>query len=306
MIKHSTPLRRPLLGLLAPLAALLLASCGGGGGSSADGGGSPTVQTMSASPFRYGQTMTIAIVGRNLDQGIDLVVDGACNNVTRVAGGTGDAVQFTCLVKGVGEIVPRVKSFGGQREIASVKVNVPLPRVSVTLTDGSRSGTFVIELDPTTALNTVDNFLAYATTPTTPFYRDTLVSYADPAMGIRLGGHTANAVGNGASLVTKSPTRDPIPVEAGNGLKNLRGTVAMAARSATDPAILWWVSTQDNPSLDLGSAENPLGYTVFGKVVEGLAVAETTAGVPTIIELVSGSLRAPVTAVKISAISQIR
>lgn len=285
------------------LATVMLASCGGGGGGGSDGGGSPSVSTMSASPVRYSQSMTIAIVGRNLDQGIDLVVDGPCTNVVRAAGGTGDAVQFTCVVKGVGEIIPRVKSFDGQREIASVKVNVPLPRVSVTLTDGSRSGTFVMELDPATAPNTVDNFLAYATIGATPFYRTTAVSYADPATGIRLGGHTVNASG---VLTLKAPTRDPIPVEAGNGLKNQRGTVALVQRNSTDPATEWWVSTQDNPSLDLGSAENPLGYTVFGKVIEGLAVVETAAAVPTIIELVSGSLRAPVRGVTISAISQTR
>lgn len=297
MIKKPTPVCGPL----AVLAAMMLASCGGGSGS--DGGGSPAVSTMSASPVRYSQGMTIDIVGRNLDQGIDLVVDGPCTNVVRVAGGTGDRVQFTCVVKGVGEIVPRVKSFDGQREIASVKVSVPLPRVSVTLTDGTQTGSFVIELDPAAAPSTVDNFLAYATSGTTPFYRNAAVSYADPAMGIRLGGYTVS--GNGV-LTLKAPTRDPIPVEAGNGLKNERGTVAMAQRDTADRATEWWVSTQDNPSLDRGSAENPLGYTVFGKVVEGLAVVETAAAVPTIIELVSGSLRAPVRGVTISAISQIR
>lgn len=288
----------PLLGLST---AWMLVACGGGG--SGAGADSPSVTTMSATPTRYSQTMIVTVIGRNLDQGIDLVIDGPCTGATRIAGGTSDTVQFSCVVKGVGEIVPRVKSFSGQREIASVKVNIPLPRVSVTLSDGSQSGSFVIELDPTAAPNTVENFLAYATSGTTPFYRSTAVSYADPAMGIRLGGY--NTVGSGA-LALKAATRDPIPVEAGNGLKNERGTVALVQRNAGDPATEWWVSTQDNPTLDRGSAENPVGYTVFGKVVDGLAVVETAAAVPTIIELVSGSLRAPIKPVTITATSQTR
>lgn len=291
-------------GALALIATSALTSCGGGGGGGA-GEGVASVSNMTATPTRYLQTMTVSVTGRNLDQGIDMVVDGPCTGITRVAGGTGDSVQFTCLVKGAGEIIPRIKAFEGAREIASVKVNIPLPRVSVTLTDGTQTGSFVMELDPTVAPNTVENFIAYATTPATPFYRNTAVSYADPAMGIRLGGYTVLAGSTGA-LTQKAPTRDTIPVEAGNGLKNVRGTVALVQRDTTDRATEWWVSTQDNPTLDRGSAENPIGYTVFGKVIEGLAVVETAAAVPTIIELVSGSLRAPVKGVTISAISQTR
>lgn len=289
-------------GALALIAAVGLSSCGGGGGASGDGS-IASVSNLTATPTRYSQTMTVFVTGRNLDQGIDMVVDGPCTGITRVAGGTSDSVQFTCVVKGVGEIIPRIRAFDGAREIASVKVNIPLPRVSVTLTDGTQTGSFVIELDPTVAPNTVENFMAYATTPSTPFYRSTAVSYADPAMGIRLGGYTAAS--NGV-LTLKAATRDPIPVEASNGLKNERGTVALVQRDTADRATEWWVSTQDNPTLDRGSAENPIGYTVFGKVIEGLAVAETAAAVPTIIELVSGSLRAPVKGVTISAISQTR
>ena len=284
---------------------LIMAACGGGG-SGGEGSGAASVSTMSASPTRYGQTMTINVTGRNLDQGIDMVVEGNCQNLTRVAGGTADGVQFTCIVRGIGEIVPRVRAFDGQRELASLKVSIPLPRVSLTLSDGSRSGAVLLELDPVAAPNTVDNFLAYATTPATaPFYRGTAVSYADPAMGIRLGGFTLHSSGSGA-LTAKTPTRDPIPVEAGNGLKNLRGTVALVARQVGDPAVQWWISTKDNPTLDLGSAENPAGYTVFGKVVEGLEIVEVATAVPTLVELVSGSTRAPVTGVTISAISQTR
>jgi peptidyl-prolyl cis-trans isomerase A (cyclophilin A) len=201
--------------------------------------------------------------------------------------------------------VPRVKAYGGTRELASVKVNIPLPRVSVTLSDGTQSGSFVMELDPTVAPNTVENFMAYASGGTASFYRTTAVTYADPTMGIRLGGYTLVSSTNNA-FVLKPPTRDPIPVESGNGLKNVRGAVALVQRNTGDRATEWWVNTKDNPTLDLGSAENPSGYTVFGKVVEGIEAVETAAAVPTIIELVSGSLRAPVKGVTITAITQTR
>lgn len=286
--------------LLLALAASL-GACGGGG---SDGAGSAAVSTMTASPTRYSQTMIIAIVGRNLLQGIEVFVDGPCSNLVRAAGGTDDAVQYTCLVDGVGEIVPRVRNAVGQRELASVRAQIPLPQVSVTLSDGTQSGTFIIELDPVAAPLTVQNFIAYASGGNNAYFRNTAMTFADPARGILLGGYNAGA--NGV-LIAKAPTRSPIPIESDNGLKNVRGAVAMYRRGdASSAANEWLINTQDNPSLDRGSAENPAGFAVFGKVVDRLDVVEVAAAVATAPELVSGSPRAPIAPVRITAISQTR
>ena len=80
------------------------------------------------------------------------------------------------------------------------------------------------------------------------------------------GGYTATMV--------EKPTRPPIPTEATNGLRNVRGTVAMARtqslRSATSQ---FYFNVSSNPDLDhQGFSPRDLGYAVFGRVTEGLDV----------------------------------
>lgn len=286
--------------LSALAVTVLLPACGGGGNA----GDTPSVTTLTASPPRYGQTMTIAVIGRNLS-GIDVSVDGRCDNLVKAAGGADDAVQYTCTPRAIGEIVPRVRNAQGGRELGSVKVDIPLPRVSVAIGDGTRSGTFVIELDPVAAPATVDNFLTHVGASTvTSFYRNTVVTHADPAMGILLGGHV---IGSDGALVGKPGTGGPITLEARADRKQLRGTVGMFRRGGANSATTeWFVNTQDNPTLDVGSAENPLGFAVFGRVIEGLAVPEVLAAAPTRLDEATGFPRVPSPAVGISAISQTR
>ena len=71
-------------------------------------------------------------------------------------------------------------------------------------------------------------------------------------------------------------TRDPIKNEAGNGLKNERGTLAMARTGDPDSATAqFFINTVDNKSLDRANAGDGVGYAVFGKVVEGLDVVDS-------------------------------
>lgn len=278
---------------------VLLAACGGGNSAN-----DPSVATMSASPSRYGATMTIAIVGRNLGA-TELVVDGRCDNLTQAAGATEDAVQYTCTVRTVGDLIPRLRVAGGSRELGSVRATIPAPRVSVTLTDGARSGTFVVELDPVAAPLAVDNFLAYVgTTSAASFYRTTAVTYVDPAVGILMGGYT---IGAGGALAAKLATRPAIALEASASRLNLRGSVGMYRRGDANSATTeWFINTQNNAFLDVGSAQNPAGFTIFGTVVDGLDVVDVAAGVAVKTDLGTGFTNVPDTPMTISAISQTR
>ena len=74
----------------------------------------------------------------------------------------------------------------------------------------------------------------------------------------------------------EKPTHAPIPNEAGNGLKNLRGTIAMARTSDPHSATAqFYINVVDNPELDHqdDSAEG-FGYCVFGQIIEGMDVAD--------------------------------
>jgi cyclophilin family peptidyl-prolyl cis-trans isomerase len=122
---------------------------------------------------------------------------------------------------------------------------------------------------------TVDNFLANYVDR--GFYDQTVFHYVEPGFMIAGGGYTPE-------LTAKEP-RAAIKNEAGNGLRNLRGTVAMArqpeyADSATSQ---FFINLVDNPSLDQQNRDSNegYGYCVFGEVVAGMDVVERIAAVPT-------------------------
>jgi cyclophilin family peptidyl-prolyl cis-trans isomerase len=82
------------------------------------------------------------------------------------------------------------------------------------------------------------------------------------------------------SAMKEKPTRKPIRNEAKNGLRNSRGTVAMARTSDPDSATAqFFISVRDNHRLDFGIGG--AGYTVFGEVLEGMDVVDKIAAVPT-------------------------
>ena len=89
---------------------------------------------------------------------------------------------------------------------------------------------------------------------------------------IQGGGFTAD--------LNQKPTRGPIPLEASNGLKNDRGTIAMARTGNPDSATAqFFINVVNNDSLN---APNPdgHGYTVFGKVTKGMDVVDKIKAVP--------------------------
>jgi cyclophilin family peptidyl-prolyl cis-trans isomerase len=279
--------------LLLGLALGVLVACGGGGGE----GGMPSVSTLGATGVQFGRTMTVTVNGRALDVGdLRMVVDGPCVDIAKAAGASELQLQFTCRLNGLGDVVARIKT-ADSLELASVRLNVPVPQVSMTVAQGTRSGTFVLELDPVAAPITVENFLAYVNSG---FYVNTIFHRV-------IAGFVAQAGGFVTGPVARTATRPAIKLEANNGLKNLRGTIAMARLSEPDTAnAQFFLNLVDNPSLDFGSAGNPLGYAVFGRLISGQAVVDEIGIVDTKPNLAAEMPNLPVVDVRITAASQTR
>jgi cyclophilin family peptidyl-prolyl cis-trans isomerase len=132
-------------------------------------------------------------------------------------------------------------------------------------------GTITIELDRAKAPVTVDNFLKYVDDG---FYNGTIFHRVIPGFMIQGGGFEEKAT----SPRDTKKTRATIKNEANNGLKNLRGTLAMARTSDPDSASSqFFINLTDNGFLDKDQAADGFGYTVFAKVVEGMDVVDKIA-----------------------------
>jgi len=133
-------------------------------------------------------------------------------------------------------------------------------------------GEIVLELNRKLAPVTVENFLQYAKDGA---YNGTVFHRVIPGFMIQGGGFEPG--------MRQKPTRAPIRNEAGNGLKNLRGTVAMARTAVVDSATSqFFISCKDNAFLDhRGEDPRGFGYAVFGKVVEGMDVVDQIEKAPT-------------------------
>jgi len=116
---------------------------------------------------------------------------------------------------------------------------------------------------------TVNNFIQYLRSG---HYDGVIFHRVIPSFMIQAGGFEPD--------MTERPTRPPIRNEARNGLRNLRGTIAMARTSAPDSASAqFFINLKDNASLDFGV--RGAGYAVFGEVLEGMDVVDKIALVPT-------------------------
>jgi len=134
-------------------------------------------------------------------------------------------------------------------------------------------GRIVIELDDVKAPVSTKNFLAYTQDG---FYNGTVFHRVIPDFMIQGGGFTAD--------MSQKPTRAPIQNESKNGLKNLRGTIAMARTQDPHSATAqFYINHRDNAPLNAadGSGPNAFGYAVFGKVTEGMDVVDKIAQVKT-------------------------
>ena len=133
-------------------------------------------------------------------------------------------------------------------------------------------GDIKVELFEKEAPNTVKNFLQYVDDK---FYDGTIFHRVIQGFMIQGGGFTKE--------FSQKPTRAPVKNEAANGLKNKRGTLAMARTSDVDSATAqFFINVVDNDFLDFRAPNaQGFGYCVFGKVTEGLDIVDAIRSVKT-------------------------
>ena len=133
-------------------------------------------------------------------------------------------------------------------------------------------GNIEIELDEAKAPKSVANFLQYVDSK---HYDGTIFHRVIKGFMAQGGGYD--------DKYEKRPTKEPVENEADNGLKNTRGTVAMARTSDPHSATAqWFVNVVDNDFLDhKEKSGSGWGYTVFGKVVNGMDVVDKIVAVDT-------------------------
>ncbi len=150
--------------------------------------------------------------------------------------------------------------------LSALAADMPRVRMQTSM------GDIVLELNPEKAPVTVANFVQYVNDG---FYSDTIYHRVIANFMIQGGGFTAD--------YKKKETRQPIKNEADNGLRNERGTIAMARTGDPHSATAqFFINTVNNAFLNF-TAPNPRGwgYTVFGRVVEGMDVVDKIRSVPT-------------------------
>ncbi len=127
-------------------------------------------------------------------------------------------------------------------------------------------GDIVIQLDREKAPRTVENFLSYVRSK---HYDGTVFHRVIDGFMIQGGGFSVN----GSRIVEKS-TGNPIPNEGKNGLKNDRGTIAMARTGDPNSATAqFFINVSDNFGLNYPQPDGH-GYAVFGKVIDGMDVVD--------------------------------
>ena len=150
-----------------------------------------------------------------------------------------------------------------EKQMTAEKTNETKVRIETT------KGDIVIELNEQKAPVSCKNFLQYVDEK---YYDGTIFHRVIKDFMIQGGGMN--------SQMRQKPTKPPIINEAKNGLKNDRGTIAMARTSDPDSATSqFFINHADNDFLNFGARD--AGYAVFGKVVEGMDVVDKIANVKT-------------------------
>jgi cyclophilin family peptidyl-prolyl cis-trans isomerase len=141
----------------------------------------------------------------------------------------------------------------------------PVVEIDTTL------GAIKVELYEKKAPITVKNFLKYVDDK---FYDGVVFHRVIPGFMIQGGGMEPG--------LKEKQTREKIKNEAGNGVKNERGTIAMARTMDPDSATAqFFINLKDNDFLDRANARDKVGYAVFGKVISGMDVVDKIAAVET-------------------------
>jgi cyclophilin family peptidyl-prolyl cis-trans isomerase len=157
----------------------------------------------------------------------------------------------------------------GMTRVAEAASKGARPRVVLE----TSMGAITLELDPDKAPATVENFLTYVREG---YYDGLIFHRVIRGFMIQGGGFTQD-------MQPKRAGHPPIRNEAGNGLRNERGTIAMARTAAVDSATSqFFINTVDNDFLNhADDSPRGFGYAVFGRVVSGMDVVDRIEGVST-------------------------
>jgi peptidyl-prolyl cis-trans isomerase A (cyclophilin A) len=173
--------------------------------------------------------------------------------------------------------------------IGSGIVNAETPANNPRVAMETSLGKIIMELFPKEAPETVKNFLLYVKNG---FYEGTIFHRVIPGFMIQGGGFSPE--------MDPKATQPPIKNEAANGLKNDRGTVAMARTADPDSATAqFFINLVNNDRLNRPLPDGH-GYAVFGKVVEGMEVVDQIAKVKTGVRMVFRDV--PITPVVIKSV----
>lgn len=157
-------------------------------------------------------------------------------------------------------------------------------------------GLIKLELADKEAPVTVKNFVTYVNDK---FYDGTIFHRVIDGFMIQGGGYALEA-----DKLVEKPTKAPIVNEAKNGLKNMRGTIAMARTSDPNSATAqFYINQVNNNNLDYPSFDGH-GYAVFGKVIDGIDVVDKIAKVKTGVK--GGMPDVPLAEVKILSVQVVR
>lgn len=164
-------------------------------------------------------------------------------------------------------------SAASENEIAEkVETEQEQPETLPMVTLKTSQGDITIELYPDKAPDTVANFLQYVADG---FYNGTIFHRVIDGFMIQGGGFTGD--------MQQKQTRRPVKNEAANGLKNTRGTLAMARTPDPHSATAqFFINVKDNDFLNYTSSDpRGFGYCVFGKVVSGMDTVDKIKGTRT-------------------------
>lgn len=182
-------------------------------------------------------------------------------------------------------------SVGCALSLLALPVQAAQPQPSVLVK--TSVGEFTVTLNAEKAPNTVKNFLQYVSDK---HYDGTIFHRVIDGFMVQGGGFTAT--------MQEKATRAPIALEAGNGLKNTRGTIAMARTMNPDSATAqFFINVVDNANLNAPSPDG-YGYTVFGTVGKGMETVDKIRKTPTGFK--NGYSDVPLTPVTIQSITLLK
>ncbi len=283
-------LARTLGGIaLATVTLAVLTACGGDGGDNTPA----TVSAMSVAATKYGTPALVTVNGTHLGN-LSLTAPG-CKNVTRLTtaptASTDTTAYFSCTPSGA--YSSSISAVTNGTTLTSQTLTVPAPIVTMAVSGGgggSVIGNIVFNLRGDKAPTTVDNFLAYVnsgTSPTTGFYVGTIFHRVVPGFVVQGGGY--GAATSGTLPAVKDPLYSPIKLETTGG-SNVQWTAAMA-RTADDNSATsqFFFNLVDNHTV-LDPSSGTDGYAVFADVSSSATVIQAIAAATPCPALLAGGL----------------